>query len=90
MYSGDELYGDDVTSGRPDGEPVARECHHYRVVRFYFNRPGHRRTILTGLTLAEAQAHCSDPETSSSTAMSPSARRRTREQGPWFDGYDAD
>ena len=29
--------------------------------------------IRTGLTLEEAQEHCSDPE--------------TREEGEWFDGY---
>lgn len=60
---------------------------HYDVVRFYFNRPGYTRTIEERLTLEEAQAHCSDPETSSSTAKSPAARARTRRLGPWFDGY---
>jgi len=58
----------------------------YRVIRFYFNRP--RRTIMSCLTLAEAQAHCSNPETSSSTAKSATAKRRTARLGPWFDGYD--
>jgi len=60
----------------------------YKVVRFYFDRPGYRRTIRRGLTLAEAQTHCSDPETSSSTATSAEARRRTQRLGPWFDGYE--
>lgn len=73
---------------RYDGSSA--ECHHYRVVRFYFNRPGYRRTILSGLTEAEAQAHCNDPETSSSTAKGSAARTRTRRMGPWFDGYHAD
>jgi hypothetical protein len=44
----------------------------YRIVRFYQNdrRP---RTIKTGLTLSEAQAHCHREDT----------------HGPgWFDGYD--
>lgn len=63
------------------------ECHHYRVVRFYFNRPGQRRTIVDGVTEAEAQAHCNDPETSSSTATGSTARARTRRLGEWFDGY---
>lgn len=54
-------------------EPAPR-C--YRIVRFYapgrtYRRP---RTIRTGLTLAEAQAHCSDPS--------------TRVAGSYFDGYD--
>lgn len=59
----------------------------YKVQRLYFNRPGFRYTLKRGLTFAEAQAHCSDPETSSSTATSASARRRTRRYGPWFDSY---
>jgi hypothetical protein len=61
----------------------------YRVVRFYFNRPGQRRTIIPRCTLAEAQAHCGNPETSSSTATSSTARRRTRRMGRWFDGYES-
>ena len=63
-----------------------RECYHYYIVRFY-QRGGHR-IIKTGLTLAEAQEHCSNPETSSSTATSAASRRITRRNGPWFDGYD--
>ena len=58
----------------------------YKIVRFYQIGP-RRRTIKTGLTLAEAQAHCKDPETSSRTATSAAARRRTKIHGPWFDGY---
>jgi hypothetical protein len=58
----------------------------YNVVRMYF-RGGHR-IIKRGVTLDEAQAHCKDPETSSSTCTSSTGRRRTRERGPWFDGYE--
>lgn len=59
----------------------------YKIVRMYQgDHP--RRTIKTGLTLDEAQAHCQDPETSSSTATSAAAKRRTRLMGPWFDGYE--
>jgi len=60
----------------------------YRVVRFYFSRPGYSRTIIARCTLAEAQAHCNDPETSSSTCTSTAGKRRTERYGPWFDGYD--
>ena len=63
----------------------------YKIVRFYYgDRPGQssRRTIKTGFTLAEARAHCHDPETSSRTAKGPNARRVTRQHGPWFDGYE--
>lgn len=58
----------------------------YKVIRFFKN--SHRKyTIKTGLTIALAQAHCNDPETSSSTCTSPAGKRRTRRSGHWFDGY---
>jgi hypothetical protein len=60
----------------------------YKIVRFY--KRGQGRTIRRGLTLEQAQAHCRNPETSSQTATSPAARRRTAARGPWFDGYDDD
>ena len=40
----------------------------YKIVRFYQNR-----TIMTGLTLAEAKEHCNDPSTC--------------REGEWFDGF---
>lgn len=62
----------------------------YKVIRFYFNKPGQRRTILMGLTEEQAQAHCKNPETSSSTCTTSAANARTRRMGPWFDGYEED
>ena len=61
----------------------------YSVKRIYFNDSSRRfnRVIKTGLTLAEAQAHCQDPETSSSTCTRSDRRRITRERGKWFDSY---
>ena len=59
----------------------------YRIVRMYRHNYS-RRIIKRGLTLAEAKAHCRDPETSSSTATSATALRRTKRLGPWFDGYE--
>jgi hypothetical protein len=59
----------------------------YKIVRMFFK--GRKRTIRAHCTLAEAQAHCADPETSSSTATSPAARARTRRMGPWFDGFES-
>jgi hypothetical protein len=59
----------------------------YDIVRFY-KRSYRRRIICKGVTLTEAQAWCHDPETSSSTAKSPEARRRTKLIGDWFDGYE--
>ena len=61
--------------------------HMCKVVRLYKNSY-RKRTILTGLTLAEAQAYCRNPETSSSTAKSPSNVKRTKRLGPWFDSYE--
>lgn len=61
----------------------------YKIVRQYFDRERapNRRTVKTGLTLEQAQAHCNDPETSSSTCKKAAGKRRTRMYGPWFDGY---
>jgi hypothetical protein len=61
----------------------------YKIVRFFY-RNSRKRVIDRGLTLEEAQAHCKDPNTSSKTAVSSTARRRTAQHGPWFDGYDSD
>ena len=58
----------------------------YKVIRFFFN--GGKRVVKRGLTLEQAQAHCQDPETSSSTCRLAVNRRRTKQRGPWFDGYD--
>ena len=60
----------------------------YKIVRMYFR--GGKRVLARGLTLEEAQAHCQDPETSSKTATSAAARRRTAQRGAWFDGYSED
>ena len=58
----------------------------YKIVRNYFNSiPS--RTIATGLTLVEAQAHCNNSETSSTTCTSATGKARTRKLGAWFDGF---
>ncbi len=55
----------------------------YKIIRFYSDdRRAH--TIERGLTLEEAQKHCRDPETSSTTA---SKAKKRRIGGHWFDGY---
>jgi hypothetical protein len=43
----------------------------YRIIRFRLN--GRPRTVRNNVTLAEAQVHCSSPETRGED---------------WFDGYD--
>ena len=60
----------------------------YKIVRMYFNNDKPTRTIHSGLTLEQAQEHCNDPETSSSTCTGSAARQRTRKFGAWFDGYE--
>lgn len=57
----------------------------YKIVRMYFN--GGKRTIETGLTLEQAQAHCKNPETSISTCTTWAKRQITKRKGEWFDGY---
>lgn len=62
----------------------------YHVTRFYRDDPSNNRIIRIGLTKAEAQAHCNDPETSSETATSDWAQQETEKYGPWFDGFGKD
>lgn len=59
----------------------------YRIIRIFKDDSVERRTIKTGLTLAEAQAHCKDPETSSRTATGPAAVALTKELGDWMDAF---
>lgn len=64
----------------------------YKIVRNFFNGGSQgsgatHRTIKSGLTLEEAQAHCSDQETSSRTCTRSDRRRLTKQRGPWFDSY---
>ena len=68
-------------------EMVAPEPRIYRIVR-YFERdqsPVRRHRLLT---LAEAKAHCKDPESSSQTAQGAPEQLLTDRFGPWFDAYE--
>ncbi len=58
----------------------------YNIVRMYFL--GGKRIIAWDVSLEEAQAHCRDIETSSSTCTTAAGINLTRRMGPWFDGYD--
>jgi hypothetical protein len=60
----------------------------YRIVRFYESANIRRRTIATPLTLEDAKAYCSDPETSSETCTNPVGKARTKRIGRWFDGFE--
>jgi hypothetical protein len=57
----------------------------YKIVRHYFK--GRKVTLQSGMTLQEAQEHCNDPDTSSRTCTDAAGLKRTRDEGPWFDGY---
>lgn len=59
----------------------------YKIVRGYFDTQYPKEIVKKGLTLEEAQKHCRDPETSSRTCTKAVNKRRTKERGPWFDGY---
>lgn len=65
----------------------------YFIVRKYFRSgpwsalANGGELIAHGLTLKEAQEHCSDPDTSSRTCTSEEGLKRTEERGPWFDCY---
>lgn len=59
----------------------------YKIVRCYRDAGIRQRTMRTGLTLEQAQAHCNDPETSSRTATGKAANATTRRVGDWFDSY---
>jgi hypothetical protein len=59
----------------------------YRIIRL-FREDYPRKRLQGGLTLAEAQAHCTDPETSSSTCTNAEGKRLTEQRGPWFDAYE--
>ena len=49
----------------------------YKIVRHYFKKGS--RAIMRGLTLEEAQQHCSDPETSSSTCKNTTTKNAPKE-----------
>ncbi len=61
----------------------------YKIKRLYAEEGSrqYQRVIKSGLTLEEAQAHCRDPETSSSTCTRADRHRITIARGPWFDSY---
>lgn len=81
-----QIFCDDACGRAYTGQPAEPEDL-YMIVRHYLHHGP--RAVRRDLTLDEAQAHCADPETSSRTAASPAARRRTARRGPWFDGYTA-
>ena len=62
----------------------------YQIIRMYQSPHRSSSVIRSGLTLEQAQEHCRDPETSSSTATGIIATQRTATSGPWFDGYQED
>jgi hypothetical protein len=65
-----------------------RKVKYYRIVRFYHGARINRRIISTTNSLAVAQAHCNNPESSYKTCTSKVGRARTRRLGAWFDGYE--
>lgn len=64
----------------------------YKIVRLFVDCTRHReRKIKGGLTLAQARAHCRDPEASSSYCRSARMLRYTRKVGcSWWDTFVAE
>jgi len=85
-YTGE--FGSDVGPFATERDAINAARTRYDVVRFYRDALIRRRTILSNVSLEQAQKHCANPETSSSTATSSTARARTRRLGAWFDGYE--
>lgn len=56
----------------------------YRIVRVFEDKHP-SQVLLTGLTIEQAQAHCKNPETSSSTCSDEWA---WEEKGRWFDCFE--
>lgn len=59
----------------------------YSIVRFFERESVRPQTLKRGLSLDEAEEYCSDPETSSSTCTTTTAKECTAMNGQWFDGY---
>jgi len=60
----------------------------YKIVRMFRDYHQPSQVIKRRLTLEQAQAHCRDPETSSSTCTSAEGKLLAKMKGPWFDGYE--
>jgi hypothetical protein len=59
----------------------------FKIVRFYQDSSKDSKIVRTGLTQAQAQEHCQNPETSYRTCTNPTGLARTEKYGPWFEGY---
>ena len=62
----------------------------YYITRMYFEDGVRIKRIKEGLTREEAQEHCSDPETSSSTCTEDAGVEHTEKYGAWFDGFESE
>ena len=60
----------------------------YKIIRSFFSDDIKSKVIKRGLSLKEAQRHCRDKQTSSSTCTEPKGIELTKRVGPWFDGYE--
>lgn len=60
----------------------------YLVMRIFQKGSIPNQIIKTGLTKAQAQAHCRNKETSSTTCTLPENVARTKKYGHWFDGFN--
>lgn len=59
----------------------------YKINRYFQDDTKKTEVVRTGLSLNEAQEHCHNMETSSTTCEGEEGLSRTRKYGGWFDGY---
>ena len=59
----------------------------YKIVRMFFDDDVPSKTMKRGLTLEQAQSHCQDKETSSSTCEGIEGIQYKQMYGKWFDAY---
>ena len=59
----------------------------YKIVRMFFDDDVPSETMKRGLTLEQAQSHCQDKETSSSTCEGIEGIQNNQMYGKWFDAY---
>jgi hypothetical protein len=59
----------------------------YKIIRKFQSDLVEDQELQGGLTLEQAQEHCSDPETSYRTCTSQEGKERTEQFGPWFDAF---
>lgn len=67
---------------------ITREDTQTYVIKRRFKNRDEVIVLARGVSLAEAKAHCSDPDTSSATCSTVEGQDLARQFGPWFDTWE--